>query len=143
MSRIVISVIILLFSLSTTAQWYDPEKVNPKAAAMYAEAITNAQDEKYPNAIKQIQDALKVDPKLVDAYLSLGGIYAAQKNYTESHVMGNCTASSVRGKIEDILQSLSQNNWLEIRLYAIILRLTGIPRQVRSCRIYKFFVLKF
>ena len=77
--------IILLLSFSTTnAQWYDPEKVNKRAAEIYSDALENARDEKYANAIKLMADALKTDPKLVDAYLSLGGIYANMKNYDES-----------------------------------------------------------
>jgi tetratricopeptide (TPR) repeat protein len=68
----------------TTAQWYDPQKVNRKANSIYTEEINNALTEKYSVAIDQINEALKIDPKLVDAYLSLGGINANLKNYNES-----------------------------------------------------------
>jgi len=78
------SYIVLLTSYTANAQWYDPEKVNPKANSIYTEAINNARNEKYAEAIKQINEALLIDPKLVDAYLSLAGIYANLKNYSES-----------------------------------------------------------
>src|SRR5688572_12348949 len=78
------SYFLLLTSYIANAQWYDPEKVNAKANSIYVQAINNARSEKYSVAIEQINEALKIDPRLVDAYLSLGGIYANLKNYDES-----------------------------------------------------------
>src|SRR4051812_29392192 len=75
---------VLLTSYIANAQWYDPEKVNAKANSIYTEAISNARNEKYSVALEQINEALKIDPKLVDAYLSMGGIYANLKNYNQS-----------------------------------------------------------
>ncbi len=85
MNKIIITAhIFLLASYITNAQWYDPEKVEPKAAKIYALAISNAQNANYVTSIKMMDEALKIDPKLVDAFLSLGGIYANMKNYKES-----------------------------------------------------------
>lgn len=81
---LVISHFLFLALYTADAQWYDPMKVNAKANAIYLEAISNARSEKYEVAIKQINDALKIEPKFVDARLSLGGIYANLKNYSES-----------------------------------------------------------
>lgn len=53
-------------------------------AKIYELAISKAQNDDYPTAIRMINEALKHDPKLVDGYLSLAGIYANQKNYNES-----------------------------------------------------------
>ena len=83
-SFILTSYILLLTSYVTNAQWYDPLKVNTKATDIYLQAIANAQNAKYSVAIKMINDALKIDPKFVDAYLSVAGIYADIKNYDES-----------------------------------------------------------
>lgn len=66
------------------AQWYDPEKVKPKANAVYTEAIANARNENYALALSQIQQALDMEPRFVDAILSRAGIYANMKNYAES-----------------------------------------------------------
>jgi len=70
--------------LISHAQWYDPEKINKKAADIYAEAYENAQEGNYTAAIAKLNDALKAEPKFVDVYLSRAGIYANLKNYTAS-----------------------------------------------------------
>ncbi len=81
--------LLLLFCLLVNAsilhgQWYDPEKVNKKAGEIYGRAYEEAQDGKYAEAIQHINEALKIDPKLVDAYLSRAGIYANMKDYVQS-----------------------------------------------------------
>ncbi|MEO5646824.1 MAG: OmpA family protein, partial [Chitinophagaceae bacterium] len=83
-SFLLFSIFLSFISTPGLGQWYDPEKVNKRAAEIYSDGLENAQNAKYPNAIKLMNDALKADPKLVDAYLSLGGIYANLKNYRES-----------------------------------------------------------
>jgi outer membrane protein OmpA-like peptidoglycan-associated protein/tetratricopeptide (TPR) repeat protein len=75
---------LFIVSHFATAQWYDPEKVNIKASTIYTTAITNARNQKYADAITQINEALKIEPNFVDARLSLAGIYANLKNYDES-----------------------------------------------------------
>ncbi len=70
--------------LQATCQWYDPEKVDHKANTIYSLAINKAQNEDYATAIKMINEALKIEPKFVDAYLSLAGIDADMKNYSGS-----------------------------------------------------------
>jgi len=73
-----------LFFFQTRSQWYDPEKVDHKANTIYSLAINKAQNAEYVTAIKMINEALKIDPKFVDAYLSLAGIDANMKNYSGS-----------------------------------------------------------
>lgn len=75
---------LFLISHSSPAQWYDPLKVNTKATDIYLQAIAKAQNGNLPTAIKMINDALKIDPRFVDAYLSVAGMYAEQKIYNES-----------------------------------------------------------
>lgn len=74
----------LLFSQKNMAQWYDPEKVNKKAAGFNEKAYMAATDGKYPEAISFLNQALQADPKFVDAVLSRAGIYGNMKNYTAS-----------------------------------------------------------
>ena len=81
---LITSYFILLTSYITSAQWYEPEKVNHNANTIYNLAINKAQNEDYATAIKMINEALKIEPKYVDAYLSLAGINANMKNYAES-----------------------------------------------------------
>lgn len=70
--------------LISTAQWYDPEKVNKKAGEIYGTAYEEAQEGKYAESIAHLNEALKLDPKFVDVYLSRAGIYANLKNYNAS-----------------------------------------------------------
>jgi outer membrane protein OmpA-like peptidoglycan-associated protein/tetratricopeptide (TPR) repeat protein len=71
-------------ALHSKSQWYDPEKVDHKANTIYNLGINKAQSDEYATAIKMINEALKIEPKFVDAYLSLAGIYANMKDYTAS-----------------------------------------------------------
>jgi outer membrane protein OmpA-like peptidoglycan-associated protein/tetratricopeptide (TPR) repeat protein len=76
--------LLLTGALHSSAQWYDPEKVSKKAGDIYGRAFEEAQDGKYPEAIQHINEALAIDPRLVDAYLSRAGIYANLKQYQRS-----------------------------------------------------------
>ncbi|MEP6950195.1 MAG: OmpA family protein [Ginsengibacter sp.] len=74
----------LLASIISNAQWYDPDKVDHNATTIYTLAINKAQSEDYITAVRMINEALKIEPKYVDAYLSLAGINAEMKNYAGS-----------------------------------------------------------
>lgn len=76
--------LLLCFFFESKSQWYDPEKVDHKANTIYSLGINKAQNEDYATAIKMINEALKIEPKYVDAYLSLAGIDANLKKYPES-----------------------------------------------------------
>ncbi len=81
----ILPALIVCFACSTTyAQWYDPEKVNKKAGEIYGTAYEEAQEGKYKEAIAHLDEALKLDPKFVDVFLSRAGIYAELKNYSAS-----------------------------------------------------------
>lgn len=76
------SYIALLASFVSTAQWYDPEKVDHNATTVYNLGNNKAQNGDYVTAQQMMNEALKMEPKFVDAYLSLAGINASMKNYT-------------------------------------------------------------
>ena len=76
-------IFVLTYSLSN-AQWYDPDKVNKKAGEIYGKAYEEATAGNYPAALKHLDEALALDPKFVDVFLSRAGIYAELKNYTAS-----------------------------------------------------------
>ena len=86
MRKLLLLLFILPSFFQADAQWYDPEKVNHKANTIYNLAINKAQMDEYPTAIKMINEALKIEPRFVDAYLSLAGIYANMKDYKSSAV---------------------------------------------------------
>ncbi|HSQ45231.1 MAG TPA: OmpA family protein [Ginsengibacter sp.] len=84
-SHVAIASCLLFFaSFAANAQWYDPAKIDHNANTIYSLALNKAQNDDYVTAIKMINEAIKIEPKFVDAYLSLAGINANMKNYTES-----------------------------------------------------------
>lgn len=83
-SYFVLALLLFSFAFAADAQWYDPDKVNKKAGEIYGQAYEAAQNADYNNAIKLLNDALKLEPKFVDVYLSRAGMYANMKNYKAS-----------------------------------------------------------
>ncbi|MBC7867736.1 MAG: PD40 domain-containing protein, partial [Gloeobacteraceae cyanobacterium ES-bin-316] len=77
-------IFVLNLPLTSSAQWYDPEKVNKNAGNIYGAAFEDAQAGNYEAALIKLGDALKADQKFVDVYLSRAGIYANMKNYPAS-----------------------------------------------------------
>ena len=78
---------LFIFHLSffvSEAQWYNPDKVNQKAGELYGQAYEEATGKKYTDAIKHLNEALAIEPKFVDVFLSRAGIYAEMKDYTAS-----------------------------------------------------------
>ena len=73
-----ITIFICFFS---SAQWYDPTKVNTKLGYKYAEAINEARSRNYTRAIQLLDECIATDAKFVDAYLSKAGVFSEQKKY--------------------------------------------------------------
>ena len=76
--------LLLLFPFLGAAQWYDPDKVNKKAAKIYAASIELAQSGKYTSAIQYMREAIQADNQFVDAWLSMGGVFGEMKDYRNS-----------------------------------------------------------
>ncbi len=74
---------ILSFHLSE-AQWYNPEKVNKKAFKVYEMAYDLAVNGAYQKSLEKLGEALQIEPRYVEVYLSRAGIYADMKNYAAS-----------------------------------------------------------
>lgn len=66
---------------SVNAQQYDLDKVNKKAKALYDKAASLAQDNNYPESIKVLEQAVKIDARFEDAWLSIAGMHGELKNY--------------------------------------------------------------
>lgn len=84
MKKLFLLLIVSSFFLQSRSQGYDPLKVNHKAITIYMLAINKAQNGDYGSAIKMINESLKIEPNYLDAYLSLGGIYADLNDYQNS-----------------------------------------------------------
>ena len=61
-----------------------PKKLIIMHRTIYDLGINKAQGDDYITAIKMINEALKIEPKYVDAYFSLAGINANMKEYSAS-----------------------------------------------------------
>ena len=70
----------LLITRPAIAQ-YNAEKVNKKAAQLYSKAMELAESDDFKGGIEALQQAIKIDNKFEDAYLSLAGMYGEGKNY--------------------------------------------------------------
>ena len=81
--KFVCSICLLLFVYSVNAQ-YNPEKVNSKAAALYSRGLQTATDGDLREGIKLLQQAVVIDKRFEDAYLSIAGMYGELKNYDSS-----------------------------------------------------------
>ena len=75
------TIVILLMVVAAGAQSYDPNKVNKKAAGMYEDALLQATDGKFKEGIRLLEEAVKIDSRFLDAYLSISGMYGELKNY--------------------------------------------------------------
>lgn len=82
MPRSILFLIIVFYALPVKAQWYDADKVDHNAMTIYNLANNKARAGEYPVAIQMINEALKKEPRFVDAYLSLAGVYGDLKDYS-------------------------------------------------------------
>jgi outer membrane protein OmpA-like peptidoglycan-associated protein/tetratricopeptide (TPR) repeat protein len=76
--------IILSLPILSHGQWYDPDKVTKKAKRIYESAYDLAMKGEYTASISQINEAIKAEPKYVEAYLSRASVYAELKEYNNS-----------------------------------------------------------
>ncbi|HRH60018.1 MAG TPA: OmpA family protein [Chitinophagaceae bacterium] len=76
--------ILLLVSVASFAQAYDPEKVNKKAISMYETAVRQLQDGYLKEAIPILKKSIEYDARFEDALLSLAGVYQELKDYNNS-----------------------------------------------------------
>ncbi|RXK62898.1 flagellar motor protein MotB [Lacibacter luteus] len=74
----------VFFTLSSSAQWYDPQKVNTKLGYKYGEAINEARVKNYTRAMQLLDECIAADTKFVDAYLSKAGVFSEQKKYKQA-----------------------------------------------------------
>jgi len=76
--------LIIVAAGTVNAQQYDPQKVNPKAAALYSQSLQEASDGNLRKGISLLQEAIKIDKLFEDAFLSMAGMYAELNNYDSS-----------------------------------------------------------
>jgi outer membrane protein OmpA-like peptidoglycan-associated protein/tetratricopeptide (TPR) repeat protein len=77
---LLLSLAALLAGQGLQAQ-YNPDKVNKKAVRLYSKALELAQNDDFKAGIAVLQQAVDVDNRYEDAYLSMAGMYGELKNY--------------------------------------------------------------
>src|SRR5450432_3186904 len=92
--KFVCTIFVTLFVYILNAQPYDPEKVNPKAASLHSQGLQEATDGNLKTGIRLLQQAVKIDKRFEDAYLSIAGMYGELKNY-DSAVINYETARNI------------------------------------------------
>jgi tetratricopeptide (TPR) repeat protein len=87
-SLFALNAVLLIFfcvaTLKANCQWYDPEKVDKKARLIYEQAYDAAVQSRYEESLTRLEEALLIDPKYVEVYLSRAGIHADMRNYASS-----------------------------------------------------------
>jgi outer membrane protein OmpA-like peptidoglycan-associated protein/tetratricopeptide (TPR) repeat protein len=122
----ILPVILLLTARAARAQ-YDPEKVNKKAAQLHSKALELAVNDDFQGGMQALKEALQIDPKFEDAYLSLGGIYQELKNYREAV---NCF---------EMARAIDSNYFLDFNLpYSI--NLAGMGEFEKALQAVKIFL---
>lgn len=79
--KFIISIFLIIGCICGVQGQYDPGKVKKKAKDLYEKALVQAQDGKFKEGIQLLEEAVKIDPRFLDAYLSIAGMYGEMKNY--------------------------------------------------------------
>src|SRR3989337_2294938 len=82
--KLLTSIFLLICTISTAHAQYDPSKVKKKAMELYDKALVQAQDGKFKEGIQMLNEAVKIDPGFLDAFLSIAGMYGELKDYQHS-----------------------------------------------------------
>src|SRR5690349_2606175 len=84
MKNIFLFLFLFVVTTSSFSQLYNPEKVDKKAIAVYNQALEKAQGGNLKEAATLLLQAISIDPKYTDAYLSIAGVYGQMKDYPNS-----------------------------------------------------------
>jgi outer membrane protein OmpA-like peptidoglycan-associated protein/tetratricopeptide (TPR) repeat protein len=79
-SRSILTILFFISFLTVHAQ-FDQSKINKKAVEAYTKGLNKLDEDKYKDAIESFQEAISRDPKYIDAYLSLAGVYGQVKDH--------------------------------------------------------------
>lgn len=71
----------LAIGIASKAQWYDPEKVPSKAQMIYSGALQALDDDEWNHCKTLLYNAIKIEPRFVEAWLTMGGMYGQLKQY--------------------------------------------------------------
>jgi outer membrane protein OmpA-like peptidoglycan-associated protein len=83
MNRLLILCCLLLSALFSQAQ-YDPSRIPVKAQEAYEKALSKIDQEKWDDALESLQEAIRREPRYLEAYVSLAGVYSELKDRRKS-----------------------------------------------------------
>ncbi|HEX4956908.1 MAG TPA: OmpA family protein [Lacibacter sp.] len=75
---------LLLCTVQSNAQWYNPDKVEKKLGYKYGIALNEAKARNYDEALRLLDGCIADDKRFVDAWLSKAGILSERKKYKTS-----------------------------------------------------------
>lgn len=82
--KILLYISLLLLPTLKGISQYNPSSVSKKAGDLYTKALNLASEGEYLQGIRLLQEAVKLQPKFLDAYLSIAGIYGELKDYQKA-----------------------------------------------------------
>jgi len=68
----------------TPKKYTTKETTSEKVKKLFTKAVNYSRSEQYEDALKELEDILKIDPKFIDGYLQWGAIKFDQKEYAEA-----------------------------------------------------------
>ena len=74
-------VILSFFYFGQVHAQYDPSKVDKKALKCYLKSQDQARDDHLQEGLESLKEAVTIDNRYEDAYLSMAGMYSELKNY--------------------------------------------------------------
>lgn len=78
------AVLLSCLSIVAIAQNYDPEKIDKKAMEYHQRGILKLQEGSFQEGVAYVKKAIEIEPKFIDAMLSLARAYGEQKEYNTS-----------------------------------------------------------
>ncbi|HEY4151085.1 MAG TPA: OmpA family protein [Chitinophagaceae bacterium] len=82
--KFICTILMAFLALAGYAQSYNPANVNKKALKLNDDAMQQANDGNFKEAIHLLENAVKIDSRYLDAWLSIAGMYSDMKNYGEA-----------------------------------------------------------
>lgn len=84
MIKTLITIVLIAGCIGAAQAQYNPDKINKKAKALYEKAYNMAMDGNFKESIRTLQEAIKIEPQYLEAWLSIAGLYSEQKNYQDA-----------------------------------------------------------
>ncbi len=82
--KLICTILMAFVAMAGYTQSYNPANVNKKALKLNDDAMQQASDGNFKEAIRLLENAVKIDSRYLDGWLSIAGMYSDLKNYDEA-----------------------------------------------------------